>query len=528
MIHTELIAPVHELLKRHAATQPDKVSFQDERSSLTYGQLEEATARLAAHFQASGVEPGDRVAILLPNSVEWVVSCLACVRAGGLAVPISHEASGPEIEYRLTDAACTAVVASDARESEVRKIGATVPSLKEYVTVQWASAPVMGTDYARIVQEKRHRAPLDPDTLDLPAFVVYTSGTTGKAKGVMLSTRSMLWVTAACWAPIAGLNANDRVLSCLPLYHSYALNFAVLSVLAVGATEYLMEKYSSKEIPKLLAEGNFTIMPGVPTMFHYLLEGAKSANTTTLPGLRLCVSAGAILPAATNRDFEERFGVKLLDGYGITETSTMVTMNWPKGSRPYGSCGLPIPGVAARIVEPVGMRDVGVGEEGELLVRGPNVMKGYMNKPAETDAALKNGWYHTGDLARFDASGYLTITGRLKEVIIRGGQNISPAEIEELVAAFDGVLDCAVTGIAHPHLGEVPVVFVVERVGASIEVEALLAHCRTQLSAYKVPHAIHVVDEIPRTGSGKVMRFKLREGLELIEAVTPVSAKNIS
>jgi acyl-CoA synthetase (AMP-forming)/AMP-acid ligase II len=263
-------------------------------------------------------------------------------------------------------------------------------------------------------------------------------------------------------------------------------------------------------------------MPGVPTMFHYLLEGAQTSTANVLPGIRLCVSAGAILPAATNRAFEERFGVKLLDGYGITETSTMVTMNWPTGSRPYGSCGLPLPGVATRIVEPVAMRDVDVGEEGELLVRGPNVMKGYLNKPAETDAALRNGWYHTGDLARFDASGYITITGRLKEVIIRGGQNIAPAEIEQLISVFDGVLDCAVTGSPHEHLGEVPVVFVVQREGETVDVEALLAHCRTQLSAYKVPQAVHIVDEIPRTGSGKVMRYKLREALEVV-AITPTT-----
>jgi long-chain acyl-CoA synthetase len=522
MIQTELIAPVHELLKRHAKERPDKISFEDERSSLTYRQLEEVTARLAVHLQASGVEPGDRVAVLLPNSVEWVVSCLAIVRAGGIAVPVSHEATIPEIEYRLTDASCVAVVTSDSRELEVRKLGDGIPSLKEYVTVQWGSAPVVGTEYRKVVEERAQGIPVDADTLDLPAFVVYTSGTTGKAKGVLLSTRSMLWVTASCWAPIAGLNQNDRILNCLPLYHSYALNFAVLSVLAVGASEYLMDRYSSREIPKLLAKGDFSVMPGVPTMFHYLLEGAQTSTANVLPGIRLCVSAGAILPAATNRAFEERFGVKLLDGYGITETSTMVTMNWPTGTRPYGSCGLPLPGVATRIVEPVGMRDVNVGEEGELLVRGPNVMKGYLNKPAETDTALRNGWYHTGDLARFDASGYITITGRLKEVIIRGGQNIAPAEIEQLVSAFDGVLDCAVTGAPHEHLGEVPVVFIVQRDGETVDLEALLAHCRTQLSAYKVPHAVHIVTEIPRTGSGKVMRYKLREALEVV-AIAPTT-----
>ncbi|RQV18601.1 long-chain fatty acid--CoA ligase [Burkholderia cenocepacia] len=517
MIHTELIVPVHELLKRHKERDPDKAAFEDARTSITYAELEAMTARLATHFQRAGVQVGDRVAVVLPNSIEWAVSCLACVRAGAIAVPISHEATSPEIEYRLDDASCTALVTSDARERELRAVGASVGTVREYVTVSWSPQPVVGTPFAVATARGAPSKPLDPDAIDDPAFVIYTSGTTGKPKGVLLSTRGMLWVAAACWAPIAGLTSSDRVLSALPLYHSYALNFSVLAVLAVGATAYLMERYSSSEIPRLLSDGRFTVMPGVPTMFHYLLESARASGRGSLPGLRLCVSAGAILPGTTNREFENMFGLKLLDGYGITETSTMVTMNWPTGARVFGSCGLPLPGVAARVVDPVALRDVRVGEEGELLVRGPNVMKGYLNKPTETDAALSNGWYRTGDLARFDANGFITITGRLKEVIIRGGQNISPAEIEEVVCEYDGVHDCAVVGMPHAHLGEVPVVFVVERAEGAVDVAALLAHCSLHLSAYKVPSAIHVTTEIPRTGSGKVMRFKLREAVQPAE-----------
>src|SRR6185436_18247465 len=194
-------------------------------------------------------------------------------------------------------------------------------------------------------------------------------------------------------------------------------------------------------------------------------------------------------------------------------TSTMVTMNWPSGARVFGSCGLPVPGLAVRIVDPVSGRDVDTGQEGELIVRGPNVMPGYLNKPEETAKALRNGWYHTGDLARADANNFLTITGRLKELIIRGGQNIAPAEIEEVVNTFPAVLDCAVVGVPHDSLGEVPALFVVARKGQEIETDALLAHCRAQLSAYKVPHAVHLIESIPRTGSGKIIRYKLREML---------------
>jgi long-chain acyl-CoA synthetase len=323
----------------------------------------------------------------------------------------------------------------------------------------------------------------------------------------------MLWVTAACWAPITGLSPDDVILSPLPLFHSYALNLSVLSVLAVGATEHLVEKFSTKDTLKLLEQGGFTFMPGVPTMFHYLVQ-AREPGRARFPHLRLCVSAGAIMPATLNREFEDRFGVPLLDGYGITETATMVTMNWPTGGRVLGSCGLPVPGLAVRIVDAASGRDVITGAEGELIVRGPNLMSGYHNNPDETASVLRDGWYHTGDLARSDENAFLTITGRLKELIIRGGQNIAPAEIEEVASLFEGVRDCAVLGAPHEHLGEVPVIFIALKDGHNISPARLLDHCRAHLSTYKVPQTVHFVPEIPRTGSGKIMRFKLRAFLD--------------
>ena len=347
----------------------------------------------------------------------------------------------------------------------------------------------------------------------VPAFIVYTSGTTGQAKGVILSVHGMLWVTAACWAPIAGLGEGDRVLNALPLYHSYALNLAVLSILATGASEYIMERFSTSETLALLQDRDFTILPGVPTMFHYLLQVGRATDRRSVSRLRLCLSAGAVLPGTLNRQFEDWFGIKLLDGYGITETSTMVTLNWPSGERVSGSCGLPLAGLSVRITEPVTDRDVTPGQDGELIVRGPNVMLGYHDKPDATAQALRDGWYHTGDLARQDLNGYLTITGRLKEIIIRGGQNIAPAEVEEAVSTHPAVLDCAVIGLPHEFLGEVPVAFIVPREGMAIEAEDLRAHCQALLSAYKLPQALHIVAAIPRTGSGKIIRYKLRDSV---------------
>ena len=509
MIRTDLIAPLGVLLDRHARERGAKIAFEDASALVTYAELAARTGRLAGYLQTGDLPEGSRIAILLPNSVDWVVACVAIVRAGCVAVPISHDATEAEIRYRLEDAACAMLFVSEHHTPLARRLRDALPGLATLISVGSTPSPDL-LSLPALLKHDSGNAPRDPADLDATAFIVYTSGTTGKAKGVMLSVRSMLWVTATCWVLVTGLHENDVVLSPLPLFHSYALNLSVLSVLAVGATEHLLERYSTQDVLTQLQTGRYTLMPGVPTMFHYLLEGARDWPGRSFPGVTRFLSAGAILPSALNREFEARFHVPLLDGYGITETATMVTMNWPGDGRVMGSCGLSLTGLAVRIVDADG-RDVPTGHEGELIVRGPNLMQGYLNKPAETAAALRDGWYHTGDLSRSDRNGFLTITGRLKELIIRGGQNIAPGEVEEAVLTHADVLDCAVVGIPHKHLGEVPVVFVMARPGATCDADALIRHCATLLSSYKVPHAVHRVDAIPRTGSGKIMRFKLRE-----------------
>src|SRR5215471_13720454 len=511
MLHADLIAPVPTLLDRHSKDRPEQVAYWDGSRSITYAQLASTTASIAANLTNAGVREGDKVAIYLPNGVDWVEMCLAGLRAGAVLVPISYDAAEPEISYRLTDAGCVAVVTALVRKDLVAKISreARISPLMIYVG---AGAGQAGTAIADLTGGGG--SPLDPDDIDRPSFIIYTSGTTGRAKGVLLSVRGMLWIAAACWGPICELSDKDVILSPLPLFHSYALNLSVLTVLAVGASEHILEKFSPQLVLELMQTRKYTVFPGVPTMFHYLLHRAQESGIEQLGNIRLCISAGAIMPATLNKSFEERFKVPLLDGYGITETATMVTMNWLHGARPMGSCGLPVPGLAVRVVDPSSGEDVLFGEEGELIVRGPSLMKGYHNKPAETAAALRKGWYHTGDLAKSDPSGYLTITGRLKELIIRGGQNIAPAEIEEVVIRHPHVMDCAVVGIKHATLGEVPCLFVVAR-QEQLDIASLMDHCRAHLSSYKIPEATHIVTEIPRTGSGKIMRFKLVEALKL-------------
>jgi long-chain acyl-CoA synthetase len=514
MLHTDLIAPIPELLRRHAEQRGSKVAYRDAQESVTYAQLHERTGILAGHLADQGIAVGDTVAILLPNSVPWIETCLAVARAGAIGVPISYDATEPEIAYRLADADCRAIVTTAERGDLVTRLQAGAPSLSIVIVTDRGSTGANVLRYTNLMSSMPKALPRDVPSMHEPAFILYTSGTTGRAKGVLLTVHGMLWVVAACWAPICGLSERDTVLSPLPLFHSYALNLSVLGILATGASEYIMERFSTNEAVRLLKTGEFTYMPGVPTMFHYLLQGTLAETDLRFPNLRVCCSAGAIMPATLNQEFEKRFNVPLLDGYGITETSTMVTMNWPTGGRVMGSCGFPVPGLAVRIVDPASGEDVAIGQEGELIIRGPNVMPGYHNKPEETAGALRNGWYCTGDLAKSDENGFLTITGRLKELIIRGGQNIAPAEIEEVVNTFEAVLDSAVVGGPHEHLGEVPILFVVPRPGQTVETEALLGHCRERLSAYKVPQTIHLIEEIPRTGSGKIIRYKLREQLD--------------
>jgi acyl-CoA synthetase (AMP-forming)/AMP-acid ligase II len=511
VLRTDLIAPIPELLRRNAAAHGAKVAYRDALTSVSYADLFERTGKLAAHLADAGIEADDAVAIMLPYSVAWAESCLAVIRAGAVGVPISYDATETEIAYRLGDANCKAVFTTGERGDLVARLQAA--DLRTLIVTRRGACSAPALRYEHLTTSPAKSAPRDPASLHDTSFILYTSGTTGRAKGVRLTVHGMLWVAAACWAPITGLCESDTLLSPLPLFHSYALNLTVLGVLATGASAHIMERFSTGEAVRLLASGDFTYFPGVPTMFHYLLQATRGEPGLKFPNLRLCISAGAIMPATLNREFEERFGVELLDGYGITETSTMVIMNWPGGGRIMGSCGIPLPGLAVRIVDASG-GDVAPGAEGELIIRGPSVMPGYHNKPDETRNALRAGWYHTGDLAKSDENGFVTITGRLKELIIRGGQNIAPAEIEEVVNGFAAVLDSAAVGIAHEHLGEVPALFVVPRPQQAIESEALLAHCRKHLSAYKVPHVVRLIAEIPRTGSGKIIRYKLRELIE--------------
>lgn len=509
MIRTDMIAPVAVLLARRAAETPDKTAFSDPYGRVSWREAAARSRNLAGHLRDLGLVPGQAVAVWMPNGIDFVLACLAIVQAGGVAVPIALDSSAPEVAYRLENAAAAFVIAPADRADVLDTVDADLPAPPRRLL-----AGGRGDDLGRLFATSPHSTALPDDDIDRVAYIVYTSGTTGRPKGVELCTRSLLWVSAACWAPILGMGPDDVVLSPLPLFHSFALSITILGPLATGAEMHVMERFSTPVALDLLRSGRFSFMPGVPTMFHYLKLGAEEAGDNPFASLRLCVSAGAIMQATLGQEFQRSFGVPLLDSYGITEMSTMVTMNWPDAPAEPGSCGLPIPGIAVRIIDQQTGKDAPFGGEGELICRSPTIMLGYHDMPEQTAQTVREGWYHTGDLARIDLNGFVTITGRLKEIIIRGGQNIAPAEVEEVLMQHPAIRDCAIVGLPHEHLGEICAAFIVPAPGSAEAVPdmaALRAHCAGRLSGYKVPERLIPVAEIPRTGSGKIMRYRLRE-----------------
>jgi acyl transferase domain-containing protein/acyl-CoA synthetase (AMP-forming)/AMP-acid ligase II/NADP-dependent 3-hydroxy acid dehydrogenase YdfG/acyl carrier protein len=507
-LRIDLIRPLPELLRAHAERLGDKVAFRDGRRSVTYRDLERRTGRLAGHLASLGLRRGDRVAIYLDNRVEVVESYLAIVRAGAVGVPLNPHTTDAELAHLLDDSGARLVFTGPEQLERVRRC---LPG-REHLTivlVAGGDGPGRATAGTASFAELADTDPAVPARddlgLDEVAWMLFTSGTTGRPKGVLCTQRSGLWSVAACYAPVLGLSGDDHLLWPLPLFHSFAHVTCVLGVTAVGASARIMPGFAAEDVLDALRDEPCTLLAGVPAMYHHLVRAAGGRGTPH-HALRACVCAGAVSSASLQQSFEAAFGVPLVDLYGSTETTGPIAMSWPTGTRVPGSCGLPVPGLTLRLVDPASGRDVGTGADGEVLVAGPNVMVGYHNDPDATAEALRDGWYHTGDLARRDESGHLTITGRLRDLIIRAGENIHPAEIEDALLQVAGVADAAVAGRPHPVLGEIPVAYLVASAQGELEPEAIFAACAGRLSRFKIPEELYEVSAIPRTGSGKVIR----------------------
>ncbi|MBY8338471.1 SDR family NAD(P)-dependent oxidoreductase [Streptomyces sp. KC 17012] len=514
MTHQGLIRPLPELLKQHAERSPSRVAYADDARAVTYEELEQRTARLAAYLARTGLRRGERVAIRLGNGVETVEVLLAVLRAGAVGVPLNPRSSDAEFAHFLQDSGASVLVTDPAHLARPHHLGPASGGPRILLTGTGPVPPNApdGTVLLRAAADEPGGPPRDDLGLDEPAWMLYTSGTTHRPKGVVSTQRAALWSTAACYAPLFGLSPEDRLLWPLPLFHSFGHSLAVLGVTAVGASARIMPDLLAPDAllaelstPHRALEGPYTMLAGVPATYHQLTASAAASDQTAPPGLRVCVVAGAPSGAALRGSVEALLGAPLLDAYGSTETCGMIAVNRLDAPRVDGSCGPPLPGMQVRIVDPGSGADAADGDEGEIWVRGPSLMTGYHNRPEETEAALRDGWYRTRDLGRRVEHGHLRLTGRVSELIIRGGENIHPTEIEQALLQCPGVRDAVVVGVPHEVLGEVPVAYVVPG-PEGFEPRRVLDACRARLAAYKLPVEIREIAAVPRTASGKIAR----------------------
>jgi long-chain acyl-CoA synthetase len=482
-------------LREAAQMYPDRCAVRLDETTLPYARLDELSARVAGWLRERGLQPGDPVGIMLPNVMQFPVFYFGVLRAGGAVVPMNPLLKAREVAHYLGDSGARLVLAFQTAADEARAGAETTGASAVIIDGASLDAVAAWTPSPEIARRA------DDDT----AVILYTSGTTGTPKGAELTHANMRRNASVTATTLLGLGPDDVVMGCLPLFHSFGqtcgLNAAVLS----GACLTLIPRFSAAEALRVIARDRVTVFEGVPTMYVGMLHEAAGAPDTST--LRLCVSGGAALPVEVLHGFEKAFGTVILEGYGLSETSPVATFNRGDRRKP-GSIGLPIEGVELRLVTEEG-DEVAVGEVGEIALRGHNVMKGYRGRPEATAAAISDGWFRTGDLARADDEGFYYIVDRKKDMIIRGGYNVYPREIEEVLYEHPAVLEVAVIGVPHASLGEEVAAAVVLRPGASAAPEELRDWVKQRVAAYKYPRHLWLADALPKGPTGKILKREI-------------------
>jgi acyl-CoA synthetase (AMP-forming)/AMP-acid ligase II len=496
-------ATVADLVDAQAAERPSASYFISAETghSLSFGELRDSCRRVAALLAREGLAPGAHVAVVMPNGLATVRLLLGAMAGGFCVVPVNLLSQPAQMQYVLDHSDCRVVFASPDWAPRLRELVAGIARPVRVIEVDPDGRSLPGE------REEDAGAPLAPVAPGTLALLMYTSGTTGKPKGVML-THANLVANARAISAEHGLGPGDRVAAVLPLYHINAFAVTMLAPLAHGGSLAMPARFSSAKFWDLATGSGCTWINVVPTIVSYLLEG-ESPPREALAGIRFCRSASAALPPEHHRAFERKFGIGIIETMGLTETVAPAFSNpLDPAARKIGSVGR-ASGCEARVVDERGA-PLPDGTAGEIVIRGPQVTCGYYKNPEATAGAFfPDGWLRTGDIGVRDADGFFFVTGRIKELIIKGGENIAPREIDEVLLRHPAVLDAASVGVPDRHYGQEIVACVVRREGASCSGEDLRAFCLEHLGRYKTPRAFHFLDELPRGPSGKVQRLKL-------------------
>jgi long-chain acyl-CoA synthetase len=485
------------ILTASAMSDPDHVALKLDDAELSYAGLDAASARVAGLLKAQGVSRGDRVGIMLPNVPYFAVCYYGVLRAGGVVVPMNVLLKRREIAFYLGDSGAKGVFAwhgfAEDAEAGAEDAGAECVLVTPGAFERRLAAAEPLSDVADTADE---------DT----AVILYTSGTTGTPKGAEL-THSNLRRNAQVSQDLFTLGAEAVTLGALPLFHSFGQTCSLNATITGGGTLTLIPRFDPRKALEIIERGGVNIFMGVPTMYGALLHEPDRDSFDT-SGLRLCVSGGSALPVELLRGFEQAFGCKILEGYGLSETSPVASFNHPDRERKPGSIGTPVRGVEMKVVDDDD-NDLPAGEVGEIVIRGHNVMKGYWERPDATADAIRDGWFHSGDMARVDEDGYFFIVDRKKDLIIRGGYNVYPREIEEVIYEHPSVREAAVIGVPHDEYGEEVGAAVVLKDGASTSPDELRDFVKEQVAAYKYPRRVWLVDELPKGPTGKILKREI-------------------
>src|SRR3954447_14579596 len=483
-----------QILLDTAAKQGRRPALRMGDTVVSYDQFGDAVGRVAAGLEARGVTPGDRVGMLLPDTLSFPILYYGALMAGAAVVPMNPLLKAREIHYHLRDSGARLVVAAQASAQAAAEAAGAIGI--EAVTVDGVQPDALMAARASAAPAAR--------TDDDEAAILYTSGTTGAPKGAELTHGNLSGNARTTAQTLLEATPDDVVMGCLPLFHAFGLTCGLNAAVLSGASLALLPRFDPAAALSLIERDQVTLFEGVPTMFSRMLHAANAGSVDTT-SLRGCVSGGAAMPVDVMRSFEQTFRCVVLEGYGLTETSPVVTFNHPAASRKAGSIGTPIADVEVRLVDDHG-KDVPGGEVGEIAVRGPNVMKGYWGRPEETAKAIPDGWFRTGDLARQDDDGYFFMVDRKKDIIIRGGYNVYPREIEDALYEHPAVAEAACIGIPNADLGEEVGVAVVLKPGVSADPDELQAWVKARVAAYKYPRHVWLVAELPKGPTGKILR----------------------